>query len=636
MTSLVAHAVLLVVLGVIIVQEPERSSAVSLVTEVPAAEDPLMTSTEDFSAADLPTDEVGATSAGDATADFVAAPTLSMTTILPIEQQVADAPRLAERITVQEDIRLANAPRVTDSLVVKGATGTGATGTVGAIDRITQEILRSLEERRTLVVWLFDQSGSLERQRGEIVKRFDRIYQELGVLEAAGNPAFKKHEDKPLLSAVMSFGQRVSYLTPKPVDGLDEIKSAVNSIKTDDSGIERTFGAVADAVGRFKSFRTQEPRRNVMFIIFTDEVGDDEAEIDRTVALCNRFAIPVYCVGVPAPFGRREAAIKYVDPDPNFDQTPQWVNVRQGPESFMPELVTFGGVDDEAMDSGFGPYTLTRLCYETGGIFFAVHPNRDERRVLSRRETPVLSSQLSHFFDDETMRLYRPDYVSIKEYQRMINENKACKALIEAAQFSALAPMARPERNFPKINDADLASRLTRAQQNAAVLEPKIERLYQTLKLGEKDRPRLTKPRWQAGFDCSMGRVLAVKVRTESYNAMLAKAKQGMRFVDEKSDTWQLVPDDEISVGTALEKQAEQARTYLQRVVKEHPGTPWALLAENELKQPLGWKWKEAYTGVNAPPPQVAAMPNNPPRRPQNDRPQMIPRPPERRPPPKL
>jgi hypothetical protein len=73
--------------------------------------------------------------------------------------------------------------------------------------------------------------------------------------------------------------------------------------------------------------------------------------------------------------------------------------VRQGPESYLPELVKIGSIDsEEPMDSGFGPYSLTRLCYETGGVFFAVHPNRDARREVSRRDTAVLSAQLSFFF----------------------------------------------------------------------------------------------------------------------------------------------------------------------------------------------------------------------------------------------
>jgi hypothetical protein len=66
---------------------------------------------------------------------------------------------------------------------VKGQAGVGATGTGGAIDRLTFEIMQSLEQRKTLVVWLFDATVSLSQQRKEVLDRFDRIYKELGVIE---------------------------------------------------------------------------------------------------------------------------------------------------------------------------------------------------------------------------------------------------------------------------------------------------------------------------------------------------------------------------------------------------------------------------------------------------------------------
>ncbi len=72
------------------------------------------------------------------------------------------------------------------------------------------------------------------------------------------------------------------------------------------------------------------------------------------------------------------------------------------------------------------------------------------------------------------------------------------------------------------------------------------------------------------------------------------------------------------------------AKTYLERVVHEHPKTPWAVMAEAELAQPFGWTWKEAYTGVNQP--RQASGNNRPPR---DDKAQMLPRP-VKRPPPKL
>jgi hypothetical protein len=75
-----------------------------------------------------------------------------------------------------------------------------------------------------------------------------------------------------------------------------------------------------------------------------------------------------------------------------------------------------------------------------------------------------------------------------------------------------------------------------------------------------------------------------------------------MKFKDPKNDTWRLVPDDDIATaGSQMEKLAGQARTLLTRVVDEHPGTPWAHLAAAELRQPLGYRWEELHTGVNAP-----------------------------------
>lgn len=623
--SMLLHLAILVAMTLFVTTQAQKEPPLRVEATTVDPIDPLESS-EEFAYSETPQEEIGASSSGQGEADFALAPVMSLEAT-PGELEVDEPPvAMDDMAPLLEEVRIATGPKFTENVPVMGSAGVGAVGAGGAIDRLTQEILLKLEERPTLVVWLFDQSGSLTKQRADIAKRFGRIYDELGVIEASKNEAFAKHEDKPLLTSIVAFGQNVTFLTPKPTDDIEEIKAAVRAVENDDSGIEHTFGAVAQVIDRYRPLRTRDPRRNVMIVIFTDEAGDDEASLDRTVQLARKLEIPVYCVGVPAPFGRRDVALKYVDPDPKYDQTPQWILVRQGPESFLPELVKIGDETEEALDSGFGPYSLTRLCYETGGLYFAVHPNRKVGKTISRNETALLSARLSHFFEPERMLAYRPDYVSIKEYQRLLKDNKAREALVTAAQMSWVTPMARPTLEFPKVNDADLAGRLSRAQQSAAVLEPKISRLYEVLSQGAKDRPKLTVPRWQAGFDLSMGRVLALKVRTEGYNAMLAKAKQGMRFADAKNDTWELVRDDEISVGSVLENQAAEARQYLERVRDEHPNTPWALIAEEELSVPLGWKWREKYTGVNEPRTVAANVPRAAPASP----------PPPKRPPPKL
>ena len=186
--------------------------------------------------------------------------------------------------------------------------------------------------------------------------------------------------------------------------------------------------------------------------------------------------------------------------------------------------------------------------------------------------------------------------------EQMLTGNKAKKALVEAAKNSQIAPMESPQMTFPRVDDGALALLLGEAQKVAARIAPKIDALYGILAAGAADREKIQEGRWQAGYDLAMGRVLAVKIRTDAYNIMLAQAKTGMKFKDPKNDTWVLVPSDDVSAtGSQTDKLAKQCRTSLERVVKDHPGTPWAFLAAEELKTPLGYAWSETYTGVNKP-----------------------------------
>lgn len=552
----------------------------------------------------------------------------------PVEVRPIDV----AKIEINNAVQVATALHQ-DRLRVRGAAGEGTTGATGAIDRLTQEILLSLEERPTLVVWMFDQSGSLTRQRKEIEDRFERIYEELGVIEAAGNPAFKRESSKPLLTSVVSFGDKVHFVTPDPTDDVAELRDAIGNVALDETGVERVFSAVYLTAEKYKKYRLEAPRRNVMLIVVSDEVGDDQEGLDKTVNLCRRYEIPVYVIGVPAPFGRSETLVKWVDPNPEYDQSPQWGSVNQGPESLLPERVNLSfsdGQDPDPMDSGFGPFALTRLCYETGGIYFTVHPNRNVNRAVGRGETAAFSAHLKYFFDPEVMRRYRPEYVSAAEYVRKVGQNKARAALIQAARMTWTQQLEQPELRFVKSSEAELNSALSEAQKVAAVLEPRLEQLYEVMKLGEPERAKETTPRWQAGYDLAMGRVLAAKVRTEAYNAMLAQAKRGMKFADEKNNTWLLVAADEISVGSALAKTADQAKEYLNRVITEHAGTPWALLAERELNAKLGWKWKEEFTNLAPPAAAGAGGGGGTPAPAVNERPKMLAKPTPKRPPPKL
>ncbi len=558
---------------------------------------------EEVTASDLPQEKVGAASLGDVAMAEASAETFA--DIAEIPSPVQMEPDVKGDILVNNLFNEPVAPM--DKLKnQKGSIGEGATGATGAVDRLTMELLQSLEERPTLVVWLFDQSGSLHRTRNEIRERFDTIYDQLGIIERSGGKAFKKKTSEiPLLTSIIGFGKDVKLYTEEPIYDLKEIKATVDQIPVDSSGTEKVFTAVELAADQYIKFRKnlsgKGPMRNVLLVVVTDERGDDIERLESSITLCRKWGMPVYVVGVPAPFGREHTLVKYVDPDPKFDQSPQWAQVDQGPESLMPELVKVGFSanfqEEPVIDSGFGPYGLTRLCYETGGIYFTVHPNRNVNREVRKHEIEAYASDLSYFFDPTVMAKYRPDYLSPMDYQKRVKESPLRTSLVNAATI-VVPTLDRPQMRFVKRDEPGLVADLTRAQQDAAKLEPTLIRLAAVLEPGYAHRANEKIPRWQAGYDLAYGRVLAQKVRTEAYNAMLAKLKRGMPFKDAKNNTWVLQPDDEISVGSKWEREAATAKELLKAVVDQHPDTPWAFMAAQELKTPIGWVWKEEFTDL--------------------------------------
>jgi len=228
----------------------------------------------------------------------VTAPTVDVITVdaLSINENVSEYGELFSQKDFLDTSATAFAP-----LQIKGRVGTGTSSATGAVDRLTQEILFSLEERDTTVVWVFDQSASLIQQREEIVLRFDRIYRELGMIDEQGHRAFENKGESPLLTQVVAFGANYSVLS-EPTDDVDSVKASIEGIETDSSGIENVMAAVIKTVGLRKSDRdidrlTREPKRNVLIIVVTDEAGDDVQQVGKAIQACGAVQIPIYVIG---------------------------------------------------------------------------------------------------------------------------------------------------------------------------------------------------------------------------------------------------------------------------------------------------------------------------------------------------
>lgn len=639
LVSMFIHLTLIVGLAsYTVVTQPEILRV--LIDSSPIAEEQLPIDVlNEIAYSDAPTEEIGANSVGQA--DMALSTATVLADISEIPSIPVDVSIPNGDFTVSVDIKtavgIAEAPNA-----VKGMTGVGETGTDGAVDRITYELLQAIEQRPTLVVWLFDSSVSMMKRREEIRDRFERIYRELGIVqEEKKKRSTGMDQSQVLLTGIVSFGKDVKFLTKTPTADLSEIRAAIDDIELDESGVEMVFSAIHTVADKYKSMRVSrgvnDPERNVILITITDERGDDTNAAENAISLCRKFGIQSHVLGVPAPFGREFTYIKFVDPDPKYDQTPDWRQVDQGPETLVPERVQLGYQDnyfeEPVIDSGFGPYALSRMCYETGGIYFSIHPNRKTGRRIDNREVEAFASRMSYFFDPETMESYRPDYVPDSEYLSRIQKSPMRGVLVQAAKLSRVGTLDKPQQVFIKREEATFIRELTVAQQESARLAPELISLCSMLAEGEKFRAKETSPRWLASFDLSYGTSLAAKVRAESYNAMLAKAKRGMNFEKKESNTWNLRPSDSIGQDSKMEKEAKLARELLQSVVDLHAGTPWALLASRELEMPLGWQWQEGFTDLTPPKPQPnRPTPNNPPRPASDEEARMLKPPPPKRP----
>jgi hypothetical protein len=156
--------------------------------------------------------------------------------------------------------------------------------------------------------------------------------------------------------------------------------------------------------------------------------------------------------------------------------------------------------------------------------------------------------------------------------------------------------VSAPTLRFRADTDNALRTEATEAQKLSATLTHSITQIITVLEQGEEDRANLTEPRWQAAFDLAMGRALALKARSLGYNIMMAQMKVAPReFAKQGNNTWLLKSSPKVETGPTIRKIVEKATMYLSRVVDDHPGTPFAYLAEIELQAKMGWTWKESF-----------------------------------------
>ena len=100
-------------------------------------------------------------------------------------------------------------------------------------------------------------------------------------------------------------------------------------------------------------------------------------------------------------------------------------------------------------------------------------------------------------------------------------------------------------------------------------------------------------PRWQANYDYLLARLKAQLAYLNEYSALLGQMRKDQQppLEPKVHSGWRVASQATVSDATA-KKYATECRKTLEKLMKEHPDTPWAILAKRDHLTNLGLEWQ--------------------------------------------
>jgi hypothetical protein len=149
----------------------------------------------------------------------------------------------------------------------------------------------------------------------------------------------------------------------------------------------------------------------------------------------------------------------------------------------------------------------------------------------------------------------------------------------------------RSEVRVPK-DEKDLKDQLFNDGRDLA---PNLGALEDILAELDKAGPRREQetPRWQANHDYVRARLLAQIAYLYEYQSALGQMRKELPPRDPRTQGgWALAASPDMRGDAVGKKAAKAAVKLLDRLIADHKGTPWEVLAEREKALPLGLEWR--------------------------------------------
>jgi von Willebrand factor type A domain len=437
-----------------------------------------------------------------------------------------------------------------------------------ALDQLAREILRLLKDHKLTVVWLFDESTSMQDDQRTILEKFDRVSSELKL-----NVEPNKKAAGALNHAIVGFGQGIDYVLEKPRDDIDQVGRAIKHLKIDPTGIENTMRAIREVVEHYSPLLRKD--RRLLIVLVTDESGDDGADVEEARQALKKYKVPLFVIGRQSLFGYPFAHHRYIDPVTKDVYHPL---IRRGPETADLELYQWDGLYDrwDEQPSGFAPYELARLTKDSGGIYFVL-PSEEFMRIRQREQAYSIT-QLKEYLPEYDNRLTYVEKRNSSSLRQMLHA-----IVVQGKDFIY-------HRNFP-IEQGELVKAALEEGEKAGVKLNVLLEVQKRLESLSKVREREPEKRWQAHYDLMVAQTVAFQVKAYEYRALMESIVKAPPMPKRQAEndlmvTWvvdhsktPLAPKNQTA------KKYAEAERLLKQVIANHPRTPWADLAQDAINR---------------------------------------------------
>ena len=445
-----------------------------------------------------------------------------------------------------------------------------------ALDQLAREILRHLKDHKLTVVWLFDESTSMQDDQRTIFEKFDRVSSELKI-----NVEPNKKTAGALNHAIVGFGQGIDYVLEKPREDIDQIGRAIKHLKIDQTGIENTMGAIRNVVEHYSSLIKKD--RRLLIVLVTDESGDDGADVEEARQALKKYKVPLFVIGRQSLFGYPYAHHRYIDPVTKDVYHPL---IRRGPETAEVELYQWDGLYDrwDEQPSGFAPYELARLTKDSGGIYFVL-PSEEFMRIRQREQAYSITQ----------LKEYLPEYDNRLTYVEKRNSSPL-RQLMHAIVLEGKNFIYR--RDFP-IEPPELVKAALEEGEKAGLKLNFLLEVQKRLVSLVKVREREPEKRWQAHYDLMLAQTVAFQVKAYEYRALMASIVKAPPMPKRLPGpdlmvTWVVDHSTKpLAPPNLTAKKYAEAERLLKEVITRHPKTPWADLAQDAINRGLSVQFNE-------------------------------------------